>query len=265
MYAEHNVNLQRATPRLGPPCSSCARHIPCRLALATRHPPHLVARSSAAARQPSMSPKAARRNRTQPPTMLLPAAAIATVVLLFVVCTAADAIKCDSPLGCISLWPGIAPNETHGFPGPESRAGNDGTGCGAGHNIACDHIYNVSVPTLTPFIVTNGTGAAVVIAPGGGYSDLSWGKEGLDTARMYNAMGVSAFVLKYRVPARPAAVGLPHWWAPLQDAQRAVGIVRAGAAKWGLNASRIGFTGFSAGGHLTAHISTAWRERIYPR
>ena len=85
---------------------------------------------------------------------------------------------------------------------------------------------------------------------------------------MYNRFGVSAFVLKYRVPARPDKPGLPHWWAPLQDAQRAMALVRAGAAKgtWpGINASRVGFTGFSAGGHLTAHLSTAWRVRTYAR
>lgn len=123
----------------------------------------------------------------------------------------------------------------------------------------------MSVPTLTPFIVTNGTGASIVIAPGGGYQNLAWGKEGLDVARFYNSIGVSAFVLKYRVPARPNLPGLPHWWAPLQDAQRAIGIVRSRASQWGLNASMVGFTGFSAGGHLTAHISTAWQSRYYPR
>jgi hypothetical protein len=149
------------------------------------------------------------------------------------------------------LFPGGAPNETDGFPGPEARAPNDGGGCGALHSSACDHIYNVSAPSLTPFVVTNGTGASVVIAPGGGYVDLSWTKEGLDMARMFNRNGVSAFVLKYRVPARPALEGLPKWWAPLQDAQRAIGVVRAGAKRWGLDPGKVGFIGFSAGGHLS--------------
>ena len=69
------------------------------------------------------------------------------------------------------------------------------------------------------------------------------------------------------MPARPPVENLPVWFAPLQDAQRAMGIVREGAmkGKWDLNASKIGFTGFSAGGHLTGHISTAWHKRIYPR
>ena len=56
------------------------------------------------------------------------------------------------------------------------RAGDDGMGCGPLRNIPCDHIFDVSSPTLTPFVVSNGTGAAIVIAPGGGYRDLAWGK-----------------------------------------------------------------------------------------
>ena len=102
-----------------------------------------------------------------------------------------------------------------------------------------------------------------------GYNILAINLEGEDICLMYNHLGVSAFLLKYRVPSRPAVQGLPYAFAPLQDAQRAVGVVREGATqgKWGssVNASKIGFTGFSAGGHLTGHISTAWRKRIYPR
>ena len=133
----------------------------------------------------------------------------------------------------IVLFPGGAPNETAGAYPPETRTHNDGTGCGANRSTVCDHINDVTTPTLTPFLVSNGTGAAVVIAPGGGYHDLAWTKEGLDTARMFNLMGVSAFVLKYRVPARPDIDGLPKWWAPLQDAQRAMGLLRANASAYG--------------------------------
>ena len=167
---------------------------------------------------------------------------------------------------CVNLWPGLAPNETD-VPKtpPENRTPNDGEGCGQGRDEPCDHINDVSQPSLTPFLVTNGTGAAIIIAPGGGYHDLAWSKEGVDVAHMYNSIGVSAFVLKYRVPARPQLAGLPKWWAPLQDAQRAIGLVRANAKQYGLNASRIGFTGGSAGGHLTAHISTTFAERAYAK
>jgi acetyl esterase/lipase len=181
------------------------------------------------------------------------------VAALFIcICTA-------QPVKEIILFPNGAPNETAGAVGPESREPNDGEGCGPLRNIPCDHIYNVTNPTLTPFIVKNGTGASVIIAPGGGYTDLAWTKEGLDMAFMFNKIGVSAFVLKYRVPARKQLEGLPKWWAPLQDAQRAFGLVRANSKTWGLDDKKIGFIGFSAGGHLSAHISTAWRNRIYPK
>jgi len=191
--------------------------------------------------------------------------------LLLVACLSSAAeIKCDSEPGmpCIDLWNGNTPQgPAPSKPiGNESRTSDDGPGCGPNRDILCDHINHVSDPTLTPFLVNNGTGAAIIIAPGGGYHDLAWTKEGLDYAHFYNSIGVSAFVLKYRVPsARPHDPDLPKWFAPLQDAQRAIGIVRANASKWGLNASRIGFTGSSAGGHLTAHISTAWHQRYYSR
>ena len=166
----------------------------------------------------------------------------------------------------IRLWPGKAPNETVAI-GPETRR-QDGTqsGCGESRNSPCDIISNVSTPTLTPYLVHNGTGAAMVIAPGGGYHLLAIDKEGIDVARFYNSIGVSAFVLKYRVPARKDVPGLPKWWAALQDAQRAISLVRKGArtGTWGtsINASKIGFAGFSAGGHLTGHVSVT-KQRIY--
>ena len=167
-----------------------------------------------------------------------------------------------------NIWPGTAPNESHKI-GPEVQyQDNNQSGCNFfSRNQNCDLIANVTTPTLTPFLVTNGTGAAVVIAPGGGYTILAYDKEGKDIASYYNSIGVSAFLLKYRVPARPAVEGLPKWWAALQDAQRSISLVRSGAerSRWGgsVNSSRIGFTGFSAGGHLTAHVSTSWRKRSY--
>ena len=66
----------------------------------------------------------------------------------------------------IVLFPEGAPNETCGFPGPETRTPTDGYGCGQNRSMACDHIFNVSNPTLTPFIVANGTGGAIIVAPG---------------------------------------------------------------------------------------------------
>jgi acetyl esterase/lipase len=98
---------------------------------------------------------------------------------------------------------------------------------------------------------------------------LAFNLEGTDVAERFNAMGVSAFVLKYRVPQRPAQPGVKgretFGWAPLQDAQRAMGIVRQRAAEWKIDPTKVGFNGFSAGGHLTVHLTTSWGERTYPR
>eukprot|EP00943_MAST-04B_sp_MAST-4B-sp1_P003897 g3897.t1 len=127
-----------------------------------------------------------------------------------------------------------------------------------------ERIENVTVPTITPYLVSNSTSrSALIIAPGGGYKLLAWNIEGVLIAKKFNEFGMNCFVLKYRVPARPPRSDKPKWWAPLQDAQRAVSWVRSNSKKYNLNSSRIGFIGFSAGGHLTAHISTAWRTRVY--
>ena len=161
-------------------------------------------------------------------------------------------------LSPLNLWPSIPPGENGFVCGPEALVKSI-------YPYATDRrYYNVSVPTLTPYLVTNGTGAAVVVAPGGGYSELNWDDEGTRVSQRLNSFGVSALLLKYRVPKRPDATGMPYATAQLMDAQRAMGLARKNAAAWGLNASKIGFMGFSAGGHLTAHISTSWQKRLYP-
>lgn len=125
-------------------------------------------------------------------------------------------------------------------------------------------VHNVTVPTLTPFIVPGAT-SAVIVAPGGAYSILAVDREGFDIAAWLNSIGVSAFVLKYRVPARS---WLPFGGAPLMDAQRSLGLVRQMAAAGkiqGMNStSKVGFMGFSAGSHLTGHVNVAWKTRTYP-
>eukprot|EP00421_Protoceratium_reticulatum_P004632 CAMPEP_0168372608 /NCGR_PEP_ID=MMETSP0228-20121227/8367_1 /TAXON_ID=133427 /ORGANISM="Protoceratium reticulatum, Strain CCCM 535 (=CCMP 1889)" /LENGTH=351 /DNA_ID=CAMNT_0008385517 /DNA_START=35 /DNA_END=1087 /DNA_ORIENTATION=- len=161
----------------------------------------------------------------------------------------------------IELFPAGAPGEIRGWPGKEVHIPMV---CHDTNNTDI-YIYNVSRPTLTPFLVRNGTGGAVVIAPGGGYVFLRGANEGTDVARRLNEMGVSAFVLKYRVPLRPARGGLPWDWAQLQDAQRALGLVRGRAREFGVDPEKIGFIGFSAGGHLSAHVSTSWEQRLYPQ
>jgi len=119
---------------------------------------------------------------------------------------------------------------------------------------------------MYPYLVQH-SDAVMIVAPGGGYSTLSIDNEGTDIALWLNSIGISAFVLKYRVPGRP---WLSFGEAPLMDAQRAMGVVRgmAGGNSTNiphLNASKIGFIGFSAGGHLTGHINVAWAKRAYPK
>ena len=109
----------------------------------------------------------------------------------------------------------------------------------------------LDVPTLVPYLPPKGraTGAAVIVCPGGGCSRLAE-HEGGPVAEWLNSVGVTAFVLKYRHTAR-----YPHP-APLHDAQRAVRTVRARAAEWGVDPSRVGILGFSAGGHLASTAGT---------
>ncbi len=105
------------------------------------------------------------------------------------------------------------------------------------------------------------TGTAVIICPGGSYSILAFEHEGSDVARWLNGLGITAFVLKYRLPddsiMENKAIG------PLQDAQRAMRIVRGNAKEWGINPDKIGIMGFSAGGHLASTLSTHYNEKVY--
>jgi acetyl esterase/lipase len=107
-------------------------------------------------------------------------------------------------------------------------------------------------PSLTPYVLPKGSGAgtAIVICPGGGYQTLSMDKEGYAVAKWLNSLGVSAFVLKYRLGPRY------HHPIELHDAQRAIRMVRSRAAEYGLQADRIGIMGFSAGGHLASTAGT---------
>lgn len=120
----------------------------------------------------------------------------------------------------------------------------------------------VSEPSLTiyPAPTETATGAAVIVAPGGGYTILAIDKEGYDLARWLNTFGVTAIVLKYRVRPDPdKGMGLRMnpavWGAILSDGKRAVRTVRARAAEWGIDPNRIGMIGFSAGSHLTASVT----------
>lgn len=122
--------------------------------------------------------------------------------------------------------------------------------------VSPGHVSMVTDPTITPFIPEKGkaTGTAVIVCPGGGYSGLAIGHEGYDIAKKFNEIGVTAFVLKYRLPSDKIMVDKTI--GPLQDAQRAIQMVRERAAEWGINPAKIGIIGFSAGGHLASTAGT---------
>jgi acetyl esterase/lipase len=123
-------------------------------------------------------------------------------------------------------------------------------------------VANVTVPELwyypAPSETSNGT--CVIICPGGGYGMLAASHEGYDVAKKFNEFGVSAFVLKYRLPNDKAQIDKTI--APLQDAQQAFRIVRNRAREFNINPKKIGVMGFSAGGHLAATAGTHFEKQV---
>lgn len=117
-------------------------------------------------------------------------------------------------------------------------------------------ITHVSIPTLTIYrpTVNYANATAVVICPGGGYGMVAAGHEGSDIAKVFNEWGIVAFVVKYRLPDE--TIMIDKTIGPLQDAQRAIQLVRQNAATWNVDPAKIGIMGFSAGGHLASTAST---------
>ena len=126
-----------------------------------------------------------------------------------------------------------------------------------------ERIAYVAEPTLTLYPAPKdvATGCGVVICPGGGYNILAWNKEGIELAQWFNKIGVSAAVLKYRVPRRTPDI---HH-EPLQDVQRAIRLFRSMADEMRVDVNRVGVLGFSAGGHLTVMSGTKYDELAYPK
>ncbi len=125
-----------------------------------------------------------------------------------------------------------------------------------------DWITGVSIPTITPYLPGKGkvNGTAIIIFPGGGYAGLASGHEGRGIAQEFNKIGVTAFVVKYRLPSD--SIMLNKTIGPLQDAQRAIQLVRERAAEWGINPRKIGIIGFSAGGHLASTLDTHYAKAL---
>ena len=156
----------------------------------------------------------------------------------------------------LKLWPGVPPGEVKGSVGPEEHRkpkpnSNDVL-----------RIANVSEPMLTLYRAdpAHSNGTVVIVCPGGGYNILAYEHEGTQVCEWLNELGVSAVLLKYRVPRRK---NRPPHEAPLQDLQRALGLVRKNAKKWNIDPGKVGVLGFSAGGNLTMMGLTSFKERSY--
>ncbi|HTH82766.1 MAG TPA: alpha/beta hydrolase [Mucilaginibacter sp.] len=121
-------------------------------------------------------------------------------------------------------------------------------------------VTKVSIPVLVPYFAAKPTGTAVIIIPGGSYAGVSMENEGANIAQAFNKIGVTAFVLKFRLTSDK--IMLDKTIAPLQDAQTAILIVRNRAAEWGINPAKIGLVGFSGGGHLAATAGTHFDKAV---
>ena len=162
------------------------------------------------------------------------------------------------PNEIIDLWPGIPPGPSREV-GEEADTTKPDGGKVAGRRVI--RLGNVSVPQAHVYLppADKRNGSSIVVCPGGGFSILAWDLEGTEVAEWLNSIGVTAIVVKYRVPTRNID---PKWLLPVQDTQRTISLVRSRAREWGLAEDRVGVLGFSAGGKTAAQTALA-TERHY--
>jgi acetyl esterase/lipase len=167
---------------------------------------------------------------------------------------AAEVAPAADPDETVKLWPGPPPGAPADPPRTliVDRAETSG--------FQDRSVSQIGEPLVTVFRPARPNGAGILVLPGGGYVRVVIDKEGFETARRWNAAGITAFVLRYRLPA--------EGWAnpadtPLQDAQRALRLIRANAAAYGVDPGRIAVMGFSAGGHLAASLCTRFDASVY--
>src|SRR6185369_4454338 len=188
---------------------------------------------------------------------------LVSVALFTSIIIAPSAIAAE-PL-VVELWPSGAPEEI-GNIGPEKTVMSPKLDRKQVEVTESTRMLTgVTNPTITIYRPEKDKdiGTAIVICPGGGYWNLYWELEGEEVATWLNSLGVTGIILKYRVPRRPDEPKGEPARRPLQDAQRAVSLVRSRAAEWGIDPKRIGMAGFSAGGHLAVATAASFEKRAY--
>ncbi|HXX28538.1 MAG TPA: alpha/beta hydrolase [Terriglobales bacterium] len=164
----------------------------------------------------------------------------------------------------VPIWPGAVP-DAGPIAGPEVAATEKESLVAGSPWVA---VGKVSRPTMTVYFPKGrNTGTAVVVFPGGGYWILAIDLEGTEVCDWLTSRGITCVLLKYRVPGEglsPRSGPYPQSPMALEDAQRTVGLVRFHAKEWHIDPHKIGVLGFSAGGHLSAAISTHFKQRLYP-
>ncbi len=185
---------------------------------------------------------------------------IGSLVVLGMMASLAKGAGASEPPKKINLWPGDAPGEK-GNLGEEKDITKPTDRQVAGKSVI--RIGNVSKPTISIYLPPSekNIGTAVLVFPGGAYNILATDIEGTEICEWLNSLGVTAVLLKYRVPRRE---GLDKHFAPLQDAQRALSLIRQSASELHIDPKRIGLIGFSAGGHLAATLCANTEQRKYP-
>jgi acetyl esterase/lipase len=186
------------------------------------------------------------------------------VSLVLSMCAAWPAFGAEKLL-VVEIWPGTAPEESGAIGAETIRMSPKLDRKQVEVTEPTRLVTNVTNPTLTIYrpAEDKDTGTAVLICPGGGYWDLYWQLEGEEVAQWLNSIGITGIILKYRVPRRPDEIKGEPARRPLQDAQRAMSLVRSKAVKWGIGPQKIGMVGFSAGGHLAIATATSFEQRTY--
>jgi acetyl esterase/lipase len=181
------------------------------------------------------------------------------------VCAAWPAMGADVPL-VVEVWPGQPPDDNAQVGTERVLMSQKLDRKQVEVTEQTRMITDVTKPTLTIChpAKDKDTGTAILICPGGGYWNLFWQLEGEEVADWLNSIGVTGIILKYRVPRHADEPKDLPARRPLQDAQRAVSLVRSKAKEWGIDPQRIGIVGFSAGGHLAIATATSFEKRTYP-